>query len=195
MKSGAKIAIVALLAVAVAATFALRGGKRAEYVAPSEPPTAAAPAAQVAPGAVTQTAAPEVRGKAKQAPTQVPGPEAALMPGSSPAPAEAKITPTQQVVAVAALAKPRLLELGSMRCQACLEMAKVLDALRASQGGKLQVDFIDVFEQPEAADRHKISLIPTQILFDAAGKEIFRHTGYFAHNDILAKFRDLGVRL
>ena len=159
MKNGAKIAIVALLAVAVAATFALRGGKRAEYVAPPEPQVAAAPAAQVTPGAGIQPAASEAQG------------------------------------AVAALAKPRLLELGSMRCQACLEMAKVLDALRASQGAKLQVDFIDVFEQPEAADRHKISLIPTQILFDAAGNEIFRHTGYFAHNDILAKFRDLGVKL
>lgn len=33
MKNGAKIAIVALLAVAVAATFALRGGKRARGIA------------------------------------------------------------------------------------------------------------------------------------------------------------------
>ena len=29
----------------------------------------------------------------------------------------------------------------------------------------------------------------------AAGKEIFRHQGFFSHDDILAKFRDLGVRL
>lgn len=178
MKNGAKIAIVALLAVAVAATFALRGGKRAEYVAPPEPQVVAAPAAQAAPGAGIQPAVPEVQGEAKQTPPPSPGPEAASRPTASPV-----------------LAKPRLLELGSMRCQACLEMAKVLDALRASQGAKLQVDFIDVFEQPEAADPFKISLIPTQILFDAAGKEIFRHTGYFSHNDILAKFRDLGVRL
>jgi len=82
-----------------------------------------------------------------------------------------------------------------MRCQACLEMAKVLDALRASQGPKLQVDFIDVFDQPEAAERYQIQLIPTQILFDAAGKEIFRHQGYFSHDDILAKYRELGVKL
>lgn len=77
----------------------------------------------------------------------------------------------------------------------CIEMAKVLEALRASQGANLQIDFIDVFEQPEAAERHKISLIPTQIFFDAAGKEISRHTGYFAHDDILAKFSELGVKL
>ena len=82
-----------------------------------------------------------------------------------------------------------------MRCQACLEMAKVLDALRASQGTKLQVDFIDVFEEPAAADRYKIKLIPTQVLFDTAGKEIFRHQGFFSHDDILAKFRELGVKL
>lgn len=34
-------------------------------------------------------------------------------------------------------------------------MAKVLDALRASQVVKLQGDFIDVCEQPEADDRYK----------------------------------------
>ena len=82
-----------------------------------------------------------------------------------------------------------------MRCQACLEMAKVLDALRASQGARLQVDFVDVFEQPQAHESYKVSLIPTQILYDAAGKEIFRHTGYFSHDDIIAKFRALGVKL
>jgi len=176
MKSGVKIAIVLLLAVAVAATFALRGGKRAEYVAAPVQPAASTPAA---PGAATQ------------APAPAPAPATVAIP--EPEPAKPAVIPAPK--AVVAAAKPRLLELGSMRCQACLEMAKVLDALRASQGAKLQVDFIDVFEQPEAAGPYKISLIPTQILFDAAGKEIFRHTGYFAHNDILAKFRDLGVKL
>ena len=57
-----------------------------------------------------------------------------------------------------------------MRCMACLEMAKVLDALRASQGERLQVDFIDVFEDPEAGDRYGLKMIPTQILYDAAGR-------------------------
>lgn len=154
MKNGVKVAIVVILAVAVAATFALRTGKRAEYIAVPEQPAAVSSGAQ---GASEQTSAPA--------------------PGL-----------------VAAAATPRLLELGSMRCQACLEMAKVLDALRASQGAKLQVDFIDVFEQPAAVDPYKISLIPTQILFDPAGKEIFRHQGYFSHDDILAKFRELGVK-
>jgi thioredoxin 1 len=151
MKNTWKIAIVVVLAAAVAATFALRGAKRAEYT----------PVASSGNAPAAQTTAP---------------------PGASPRP-------------TATAAKPRLLELGSMRCQACLEMAKVLDALRASQGEKLRVDFIDVFEQPDAPERYKISVIPTQILYDGAGKEIFRHTGYFSHDDILAKYRELGVGL
>ena len=154
MKSGAKFAIVALLAVAVGVTFVLRGGKRAGYVAPPEPPAAAAVAS------------------AEAVPATPDG-------GSG----------------VAAAATPRLVEVGSSRCMACIEMAKVLDALRASQGARLRVDFVDVFEQPQAHESYKVSLIPTQILYDAAGREIFRHTGYFSHDDILAKFRDLGVDL
>lgn len=179
MKNGAKVAIVLLLAVAVAATFALRGGKRAAYVEPHEPPAAAAPAAQSAPGAATQTSG--------QAPKQ----EVAAIVQAAPA----GFVPNCSPGGAAAAAAPRLLELGSSRCQACLEMAKVLEALRASQGPKLRVDFIDVFERPAAADDYKIALIPTQILFDAAGKEIFRHQGYFSHDDVLAKFRELGVKL
>ena len=186
MKNGSKIAIVVLLAMAVAATFALRGGKRAEYDASPEPRAAIAPAAQ---GVATRATAPE----APEAATQTPAPEPVQVAVATKEPAMPAAFPAPR--AVAAAAKPRLLELGSMRCQACLEMAKVLDALRASQGARLRVDFIDVFEEPEAADRHQISLIPTQILYDAAGKEIFRHTGYFSHDDILAKFRALGVQL
>jgi len=154
MKNGAKIAIVALLVVAVTAAFALRGRKRAEYVAVSEPSAtvATAPSAPVAPVASAARA-------------------------------------------VATVARPRLLEIGSNRCMACLEMAKVLEALRASQGARLQVDFADIYEQPAVADTHKVSMIPTQILFNAEGKEIFRHQGYFSHGDILAKYRELGVQL
>ena len=169
MKNGAKIAIVVLLAVAVAATFALRASKRAEYVAAPAPPAAAAALAPTPPP-VQSTAA-------------------------TAAPVPAKPVKVTAPSAGAAAALPRLLEIGSSRCMSCREMAKVLDALRASQGAKLTVDFIDVFEQPEAADRYKISLIPTQIFYDTAGQEIFRHTGYFAHDDILAKFRGLGVSL
>jgi len=127
-------------------------------------------------------------------------PAVAAVPAVSPgapvnAPAPKAAAPVAQVAQVAQLARPRLLEFGSNRCLACQQMAVVLDSLRASQGERLHVEFLDVMENPELGEPYKITLIPTQILFDAAGKEIYRHTGFFSHDDILAKFRDLGVKL
>ena len=191
MKNGVKVAILFLLAVAVAATFALRGGKRAEYLASPEPTAAVSQGAPLATGAVKQASALAAKGAATQAP--VPAPVPAAVATAEPVPAKPATFTAPR--AVAAAVKPRLLEIGSSRCMSCIEMAKVLDALRASQGAKLKVDFVDVFEQPEAGDRYKISLIPTQIFYDTAGREIFRHTGYFAHDDILAKFHELGVKI
>ena len=59
----------------------------------------------------------------------------------------------------------------------------------------MDVEFIDVWKKPDAAKAHKIKLIPTQIFFDAAGKERFRHEGFYGKKDILAKWKELGVDL
>jgi len=40
-----------------------------------------------------------------------------------------------------------------------------------------------------------VEMIPTQIFLDASGKELFRHTGFFGKEDILAKWKELGVDL
>ena len=38
-------------------------------------------------------------------------------------------------------------------------------------------------------------VIPTQIFYDASGNELFRHTGFIAKEDILAKWKELGIEL
>ena len=40
-----------------------------------------------------------------------------------------------------------------------------------------------------------ISIIPTQIFYDASGKELYRHEGFFSKEDILAKWKEFGVDL
>ena len=87
---------------------------------------------------------------------------------------------------------PRLVDLGSDKCQSCLAMVPVLDALTKEYDGRLQVDFIDVWKEVEEAVRYEIQLIPTQIFFEPGGKELFRHEGFFSKKDILAKWKDLG---
>ena len=90
---------------------------------------------------------------------------------------------------------PRLVDLGASKCIPCKMMAPILEELKAEYAGILQVSFYDVWENPEAGKQYGIRVIPTQIFFDAAGKELWRHEGFMAKEDILAKWKELGVNL
>jgi thioredoxin 1 len=90
---------------------------------------------------------------------------------------------------------PRLVDLGADKCIPCKMMAPILEELRQEYKGKLEVTFIDVWKNQDAGRQYGIRLIPTQIFFDASGKELYRHEGFFAKEDILAKWRELGIKL
>ncbi len=88
---------------------------------------------------------------------------------------------------------PRLVDLGAGKCIPCKKMAPILEKLKKEYAGRLEVEFIDVWKQPDAGKAYGIKLIPTQIFYDAEGKELFRHEGFFSEEDILAKWKELGV--
>lgn len=90
---------------------------------------------------------------------------------------------------------PRLLDLGAGKCVSCKMMAPILDELKTAYTGKLNVTFIDVWENKQAGEQYGIRMIPTQIFYSADGKELFRHEGFFSKEDILAKWKELGVNL
>jgi thioredoxin 1 len=100
---------------------------------------------------------------------------------------------TNAALAPAQTAKlPRLVDLGAGKCIPCRMMAPVLEELRKEYAGRMEVVFIDVWENPDAGKPYDIDGIPTQIFYDAEGKELFRHSGFFGKNDILAKWKELG---
>jgi len=90
---------------------------------------------------------------------------------------------------------PKLIDLGADKCIPCKMMAPILKELKTEYAGRMEVEFIDVWKNPDAGKPHKIRLIPTQIFFDASGKELFRHEGFFGREDILGKWKELGVDL
>jgi thioredoxin 1 len=90
---------------------------------------------------------------------------------------------------------PKLVDLGADKCIPCKAMAPILKDLKTEYAGRMDVEFIDVWKNPDAGKAHKIKLIPTQIFFDASGKERFRHEGFYGKEDILGKWKDLGVDL
>ncbi len=92
-------------------------------------------------------------------------------------------------------ALPKLLDLGAGKCIPCKMMAPILEEMKKEYAGTLEVEFIDVWKNPDAGKQYQIEVIPTQIFYDATGKELFRHIGFYAKADILAKWKELGVDL
>ena len=92
-------------------------------------------------------------------------------------------------------ALPQLVDLGADKCIPCKMMAPLLEELRREYKGRLEVTFIDVWKNPGAGRQYGIRVIPTQIFFDASGRELYRHEGFFSKKDILAKWRELGISL
>ena len=90
---------------------------------------------------------------------------------------------------------PTLLELGSSTCIPCKEMKKVLGSLEEEYAGRLDIRIVDIFEQPEMAERYNVRVIPTQVFLGPDGAELFRHEGYFPREDIVAQWRQLGFGL
>ncbi len=88
---------------------------------------------------------------------------------------------------------PRMLDLGAHACIPCKMMAPILDELKQDYAEVFKTEFIDVWQDPDAGKQHGIQAIPTQIFFDAEGKELFRHEGFFGKEDILAKWKEFGV--
>ncbi len=87
----------------------------------------------------------------------------------------------------------RLVDLGASKCIPCQMMKPILDELRDEYKGRFEVVFIDVWENPDQAGQYGIETIPTQIFYDASGKELFRHEGFYSKEDILGKWGELGI--
>lgn len=112
-------------------------------------------------------------------------------------PAAMLSTPAAAATSAGGAAKsdlPRLVDLGSINCIPCKQMAPILEELKTEFAGRVDVEFIDVNVTNAAADDYKITLIPTQVFIDKDGKEVFRHEGFFPKADILAQFEKMGIQ-
>lgn len=90
---------------------------------------------------------------------------------------------------------PVLLVLGSEGCAPCRRMKPILKELKSKYAKKFEVKYIDVWKNRAAATEYGVRAIPTQIFYDSKGREVFRHVGFYSRNEILAVWRDIGIKL
>lgn len=103
--------------------------------------------------------------------------------------ADSKVSPGDQKIEKL----PMLVDLGKGTCIPCKKMKPILEELEKEYKEKAIVKIIDLRYEPKEASKYKIRLIPTQIFFDAEGKEVFRHEGFMDKQSIKAKFAEMGV--
>lgn len=87
---------------------------------------------------------------------------------------------------------PVLMDLGADKCIPCKMMAPILDEMKETFEGQLDVRFVDVWKDPAPGREYGVKIIPTQIFFDEEGNELFRHQGFFSREDMLAKWAEFG---
>jgi thioredoxin 1 len=104
----------------------------------------------------------------------------------------------RQVKFLTSTKKPQatFVELGSTSCIPCRLMQPVMRSIERRFGSQVKVIFYDVSssEQSRYADLYSIRLIPTQVFLNNAGKEFFRHEGFFSEAEITKLLKRQGLK-
>ena len=69
----------------------------------------------------------------------------------------------------------------------------VMEKLRTSYKGRLEVFFLDVRKDRDTARRFKVFVIPTQVFLDKNGKEFHRHMGFYGYEEIVPVLKKAGL--
>ncbi len=79
-----------------------------------------------------------------------------------------------------------LIELGGFGCKPCMQMDTVLLELKSIYGNKVKIETYRVTDKTgrKIAKYFGVNTIPTQIVLNKSGKEVFRHTGFLSKEEI-----------
>ena len=86
-----------------------------------------------------------------------------------------------------------MIDLGRKTCTQCKMMAPILERLEKEYRGKAAIVFINLVDYPEQQYKYKLKGLPTQIFFNPAGEEVYRHLGFMGEEDIVAQLNKMGV--
>ena len=99
--------------------------------------------------------------------------------------------PTQAQGAAPAKGKPAVYDFGAKYCVPCKEMQKVVAELKPQYGDQVEFRMLYTDEEMPLFEKYKIVAIPTQVFFDASGKEVDRHIGALPKEEVLKKLKEL----
>jgi thioredoxin 1 len=89
--------------------------------------------------------------------------------------------------------KPAFVEFGGSWCKPCQQMQPLLQKLSRQYGSQLLVANVEVNEEMNLARSFGVRLIPTQIIFDGAGRVLHSHMGFWPEEQMMITLSELGV--
>ena len=107
--------------------------------------------------------------------------------------AQQSAKPKDPLAEVLGNGKPSMVDFGASSCVPCKMMKPIIDELQQEYKGKANILLIEIYEQRSLAAQYGIRAIPTQVFFDRAGKEAWRHQGFLPKEDIVKKLKELGA--
>ena len=119
---------------------------------------------------------------------------AACLAAASAMAAELPSANDAAIRAALASGKPTVADFGARTCIPCKKMAPILEELQRELKGRANVTFTDVRSAPGLAQNYRVQMIPTQIFFDAKGKEVKRHMGFMDKQSILTELKAAGFK-
>ncbi|HBA70685.1 MAG: thiol reductase thioredoxin [Geobacteraceae bacterium GWC2_55_20] len=117
-----------------------------------------------------------------------------LLLGATIAHAELPSSNDAAIRAALSSGRPTVADFGARTCIPCKKMAPILEELNRELKGKANVTFTDVWATTGLAQDYRVQMIPTQIFFDARGKEVKRHMGFMSKPDILKELKAAGLK-
>jgi thioredoxin 1 len=83
--------------------------------------------------------------------------------------------------------KPTVVEFGSTSCVSCRDMKPLLAELARVHGSRVAVADVDILKERDYISRYRIQVMPTQVFFDAQGRETSRHVGKIGMSEMLVR--------
>lgn len=85
--------------------------------------------------------------------------------------------------------KPYFLEVGAESCRSCQIMGQMLYKI-TQKHPNYNIHFINVAKDRKTAMELGIRMIPTQIIYDKEGKEVYRHIGVLSSEQLSNLFEE-----
>ncbi|MBK9794898.1 MAG: thioredoxin family protein [Holophagaceae bacterium] len=87
-----------------------------------------------------------------------------------------------------------VIEFGGPTCVPCVRMQPILGELQQTFGSRAHIRNFYVTQYPKEAQLHRIMVMPTQVVFDPAGREVARHIGYWPKDEFLSALAKAGLK-